>query len=161
MRLDGELYAMGGVWCPIDVRETAEVRAEAVMGDRSRRLVAELRTAAWIWGVPGTLVRPLELCADVRSRARLRPGAGAVVREVVLPADDVIELGGVRVTSPLRTVVDLARTGRADADLLRRLVAAAGLDRRSVNDRLRAGRLPGTRRARDLLAEAGQPLLTR
>jgi hypothetical protein len=148
MRLDGELYALAGAWCPVDVLESAAVRASAVMAGRSPRLVAELRTAAWIWGVPGRLRRPLELCADLRARARLRPGADALIREVHLDEGDVVPLGGARVTSPLRTVLDLARSGRAEPVLLRRVIEVTGLGADEVEERLRTSRAPGVRRAR-------------
>ncbi|MFW8745239.1 hypothetical protein, partial [Mesorhizobium japonicum] len=71
MALDGELYRLTGSWCPLDVVPTPDVRCRAVMNGRSTRLIAELRTAAWVWGAAADPPMPLELCADVRARARL------------------------------------------------------------------------------------------
>jgi hypothetical protein len=154
MRLDGELFALVDSWCPVDVVETPAVRARAVMAARSDRLVAAGRTAAWIWGALPVLPRPLELCSDVRARARLRPGADAVVHEFVLEAGDVATLGGVPVTTPLRTLIDLARSGAADDDVLRRLAAAGrvGLDEALAS--ITGRTLPGSRLARAALERA-------
>lgn len=162
MRLDGELFALVGAWCPVDVVETPEVRAPAVMARRSDRLVAARRTAAWIWGALPVLDRPIELCTDVRARARLRPGADAVVHEYVLGHGEVVELGGVRVTSPSRTLIDLARGGTVDDDVLRALARTPGVVIRDVMASLENRTLPGRRTARAALERAlGQPALTR
>jgi len=115
MRLDGEVYAIADGWSPIDVADTAAVRAEAVMNTRSARLIASDATAAWIWGALDALPRRREFCADIRARARVRPGADAAVREVRLNDDDVVSLGARRVTSPARTARDLARRGTMSA----------------------------------------------
>jgi hypothetical protein len=148
MRLDGQLYRLGDAWLPSDAVETPAVRAAAVLSGRSRRLVAELRTAAWVWGAVPAMPRPLELCADVRARARVRPGAEAVVRELVLDDGDVVRLDGLGVTSPLRTAVDLARARDDDAKVVRRLAAIGGF---ALDDAIRlvTGRraLPGKREA--------------
>lgn len=154
MRLDGELFALVDSWCPVDVVETPEVRARAVMAGRSDRLVAAGSTAAWIWGALPVLPRPIELCADVRARARLRPGSDAVVHEFVLDEGDVVSFGGSAVTTALRTLTDLARSRTADDDVLRRLAATGGIgvDDALASIRLRA--LPGSRSARGTLQRA-------
>jgi hypothetical protein len=133
MRLDGEVYALADGWCPIDELEGPAHRAQAVLGERSERLIAELGTAAWVWGVTPTLPRVVEFCVDLGARARLRISPIVRVRELVLDPGDRIDLGGgggggsgggpggrprgapgggsggAAVTSRLRTAVDLAR----------------------------------------------------
>ena len=109
MRLDGEIYVLANGWCTIDELEGPAHRAAAVLGDRSPRLIAELGSAAWIWGAATVLPRTAEFCVDLGARARLRPSPIVRVRELVLDAGDCVELGSVAVTSPLRTAVDLAR----------------------------------------------------
>jgi hypothetical protein len=121
MRLDGEVYPLADGWCSIDVLETAAHRAQAVRGLRSERLIAELGTAAWVWGVTPVLPRVVEFCVDLGARARLRISPLVRVRELVLDPDDRVDFAGSpsspsgagspggAVTSRLRTAVDLAR----------------------------------------------------
>ena len=109
MRLDGEVYPLAEGWCSIDVLETPAHRARAVRGLRSERLIAELGTAAWVWGATPVLPRRVEFCVDLGARARLRVNPLVRVRELVLDPGDRVDLAGGAVTSRLRTAVDLAR----------------------------------------------------
>ena len=109
MRLDGEVYSLAEGWCAIDELEGPSHRARAVRGERSERLIAELGTAAWVWGATPTLPRLVEFCADLGARARLGISPIVRVRELVLDPGDRVDLGGGAVTSRLRTAVDLAR----------------------------------------------------
>ena len=109
MRMDGEVYALADGWCTIDELEGPHHRAAALLGDRSPRLIAELGSAAWIWGATATLPRPVEFCVDLGARARLGPNPLTRVRELVLDPGDRVALGAAMVTSALRTAVDLAR----------------------------------------------------
>jgi hypothetical protein len=109
-RLDGELFAFGDGYCPIDEVDGPSLRLAAILGARPARLIAELATAAWVWGARDVAPVHLEFCVDLRARARPPATRLATVREVVLLPGDVTSLdGGFRVTTPLRTVVDLAR----------------------------------------------------
>ncbi len=109
MRLDGELYPLADGWCVIDEFEGPAHRASAVRGERSERLIAELGTAAWVWGATPVLPRPTEFCVDLGARARLRVSPLVRVRELVLDPGDRVDLGAGAVTSRVRTAVDLAR----------------------------------------------------
>ena len=109
MRLDGEVYPLAEGWCLIGELEGPAHRARAVRGERSERLIAELGTAAWVWGVTPTLPRLVEFCVDLGARARVRISPIVRVRELVLDPGDRVDLGGGAVTSRLRTAVDLAR----------------------------------------------------
>jgi hypothetical protein len=109
MRLDGEVYPLAEGWCCIDVLETPAHRALAVRGRRSERLIAELGTAAWVWGATPTLPRLVEFCVDLGARARLRLNPLVHVRELVLDPGDRVDLEDGAVTSRVRTAVDLAR----------------------------------------------------
>ena len=160
MRLDGEVYALADGWCPIDELEGPAHRARAVRGERSERLIAELGTAAWVWGVTPTLPRVVEFCVDLGARARLRISPIVRVRELVLDPGDRVDLGGGpgggpgggAVTSRLRTAVDLARfRDQLSADDAASIVELArqggfGMDEcRELMDRRR--NLPEKRRA--------------
>ena len=109
MRLDGEVYRLAEGWCSIDVLESPAHRARAVRGLRSERLIAELGTAAWVWGATPILPQLVEFCVDLGARARLRISPLVRVRELVLDPGDRVDLEGGAVTSRVRTAVDLAR----------------------------------------------------
>lgn len=169
-RLDGQLIACAGRYVTIDAPDAAEVRAALVHGGRSDRVIVELRSAAWVHGV---LPRPPsvpQLCVSVSARTHRGPTAG--LREVRFEQGDLVSLGGVLVTSPLRTALDLVRTAddrehSADRGALRELLRAAGVAPRRASELLDARRkLPGKARALrrlDALDERGvdQPALTR
>jgi hypothetical protein len=109
LRLDGEVFALGDGFCSLDEPEDPTLRARAVLGERSARLIAELGTAAWIWGASPIMPPAHELCADHALRSRPAARSTLVVREVRFDPSDVTSLDGSRVTVPLRTSVDLAR----------------------------------------------------
>lgn len=127
LRLDGDCFAIGDAFVATDQPVDAAVRAGSIAGEARRHgLVAELWTAAWVHGVVPVLPRPHLLSIDVRrtERTRLRPGT----REVRFADGEVLVLGGMRVTSPLRTAGDLARLERVEtAELTRVLVALLDL----------------------------------
>jgi len=67
-------------------------------------------TAAELLGLEGaTLDGPIHL-ASAAPAARRAVGPGVVMHQLQAYDDDVVEIGGIRLTSPLRTVVDCART---------------------------------------------------
>ncbi len=168
VRLDGELYAIDGCFSPIDEPEDAARRALALAAGFPGRLIAEQRTAAWVHGVLPSPPGRHQFCVDIASRARPPIDAHLLVREVVLGPGDLVHLGGMPVTSPLRTVADLARVspgfGAAERSIVRGLMRLGGhtlADCAALLDRRR--NLPGKRaalsRVRDALEEA-QPAVT-
>jgi hypothetical protein len=161
-RLDGELFALGGAHCPIDEVETPALRLAGALAGYPSRLIAELGTAAWVWGAVPVLPSRLELCVDLVARARSRRGGPAGVREVVVAPEDLATLGGRRVTTPLRTVVDLARSrtefGPAETAMVRALASLGGFGLAECHAAIDARRnLPAKRRAVERLADALGP----
>jgi hypothetical protein len=157
-RLDGELFALGDGWCAVDEPEGAESRAAAIALVAPRRVVAERVTAAWIFGAA---VEPAQhqFCVDVGARVNVPRSPRLHLREVVGAEADTLCLGGLRVTNPLRTAVDLARhppgTTSDLIPMLRTLVqrygittqaAVAAIGERSTNRAAALG----------LIAEAGR-----
>jgi hypothetical protein len=129
-RLDGELFPLGGSWCPVDALDAPETRAGAILPLAPRRGVAERLTAAWIFDLAP---EPAEhqFCVALGARTHKDPGAAVQLREVRLLASDTVLLGRLVVTTPLRTAVDLARWGvapghRADPAVIAGLLVRAG-----------------------------------
>jgi hypothetical protein len=115
--LDGELSAWGQVFLPLDVPLTARLRASMLGAQwRDHRVMVSDRSAAWVWGwaaQPSRVTTCVSITARIPSPDRRRLHA----REVVIASDEVSNLDGVFVTSPGRTLLDLARhSPAADAD---------------------------------------------
>jgi hypothetical protein len=109
LRLDGECVPLGLTVIPVDVPVDATVRAASLSAAVARYdLVVDLRTAAWVHGALPSLPRSLTLAVDI-DRARRTKLIRPAPREARFRADDVARLGGVLVTTPLKTAFDLLR----------------------------------------------------
>ena len=113
-----------GAYVAMQVRDSIETRAASLRLVVPESAVVTDRTAAWLLGVDA-LPRsaayeptPLDVFSTQDSRVR-RPGVHSGVR--MLEDRDVVTVDGVRVTSPVRTALDLGR-------LLPRYDAIAALD---------------------------------
>ncbi|MHC5796191.1 type IV toxin-antitoxin system AbiEi family antitoxin [Lacisediminihabitans sp. FW035] len=174
-KLDGEVYPVGQCFSPIDEIEGRVSRARSLALSVPGSLIAEQRTAAWIHGALSRPPRRHQFCADIAARTRPSALIAISVREVVIEERDLLTLAGLRLTTPLRTVVDLARNvsdfdddelsvigdlmriGRFDA-----VECRANLDRRRnlPNKRLALERIDEAAR-RIHTVSTGQPPLTR
>lgn len=114
--LDGALVPLGEGFMPADAAETPWMRARSLTPLLTDRWAAVRTTAAWVHGgVAGEPVRHhLQRVRDVRVRAGRDPRA--VYHDVRLAPDDVSTIAGVPVSTPARTLVDLARSAD-DGDL--------------------------------------------
>jgi hypothetical protein len=107
--LAGELVAVGDCWASPAEPQTPRLRAAAVAWTlRDQRLIACTRTAAWIWGAASRPPTPIDAC--ISPQLRVHVGGGVRLREVVLAEGDAVWMGDLRVTTPLRTAVDLLRS---------------------------------------------------
>jgi very-short-patch-repair endonuclease len=85
----------------------------AVLACGPRAAVSHL-SAAGLWGIRSVPLRPVEV--SVPAAARRRPGV-VVHRRVALEATDVTSHQGIPVTTPVRTLVDVAtRLGRRELE---------------------------------------------
>jgi hypothetical protein len=129
-RLDGHLVELGEGYVPADVVETRELRAASLAPLLGDTLAATHATAAWVHGalVPAPGVHHVRRAAARRISAVID---GRVrYRDARIEPADVEVIAGVRISSPGRTLVDLARSGSpADLAVARALVAAVPASR--------------------------------
>ena len=161
MKLDGVLVpVLGHTFRPAATPETPELRAAAVSHHIPaclvhRAVVAQL-SAAWVYGcAPPPDIFSLVVGNDGNS-VSAPPFCGCIIRQVRLDPLDVLELGAVPVTSPLRTALDVARTAplpvarAALTTMSRNAVLQCPLGR--IRQALAAAvHVPGKRRAQELL----------
>jgi hypothetical protein len=100
-----------GVYRRADTPDTVEMRIAAAARVLTPMAVYCDRTAAWLHGVDVFDYRELEIlppldCVVLRGRSRIERGQCAGGERDLLP-EDVMTLGAVRVTTPLRTALDL------------------------------------------------------
>ncbi|ALD12997.1 type IV toxin-antitoxin system AbiEi family antitoxin [Clavibacter capsici] len=151
-RLDGEVYEVDACYSPVDELASPWLRAAALAAQVPSRLIAERSTAAWVHGAVRTPPRTHEYCVDTVARCHPPALRNVRIREVVLDERDTVVLAGLRVTTPLRTLCDIARTV---ADLTPRhesvclgLLALPGVTIAAAREHLAAcGALPDKRRA--------------
>jgi hypothetical protein len=139
-RLDGEVFVLDACFTPIDEPDSSIQRARTIGVQWPGRMIAERLTAAWIWGALDSPPLKHELCVSLGARARASSRFRVTVREVVIDSDEVITLGGVRVTDTTRTLVDIARFApKVDGELaatLTRLATIGGVTEKGCRDAL-------------------------
>jgi hypothetical protein len=158
-RLDGELFSIDEAFVPVDTIESAEHRARSLLAHCADRLIAERRTAAWVWGAAHDPPARHELAARTDARARPLIVQRSTVREVVIDDDELWLLGGVLVTSVLRTVVDIARSTDSftdqDSAIVGELMRLGAIDLSDVDGALNRRRnLPNKVRALKRVTQA-------
>lgn len=115
MKLDGVLVQVTGhAFRRPGTEETPGLRAQAlahhVPAALSYRAALGQLSAAWVYGcAPAPQVISLLLDNDGNS-ASLPLFSGCSLRQVYLDRFDVLRMGGVLITSPLRTALDVARS---------------------------------------------------
>jgi AbiEi antitoxin C-terminal domain len=99
-------------YLPPGAASTPQLRARAaacsIPPPIRQRVVAGRMTAAWIYGCTGEPDRIALLVDASRRISSLRATRGCSFHEVKLGPFDVVSLGGLMVSSPLRTAVDIA-----------------------------------------------------
>lgn len=159
-RLDGELFPVAGAFAPIDEVDGPRLRARALGTGIHDRLIAEQFSAAWIWGALASPPARHQFCAAIGARVSRTIVPWCTVREVVIDEAAVVTIDGIAVTTPLRTVVDLARFsptfGSTERAVVSSLLVFGGL---TVHDALRdmdaRRNLPGKREAARRLTSSG------
>jgi hypothetical protein len=173
-RLDGELFGVGDAFVLLDTPDSAELRADAFGLVAPRTVVADRFTASWVHGARASPPVPWQACVDTARRVSALSVHTLDMRQCVLARGDVERIGDVRVTTPLRTAVDLLRTvPRFDTGLAHEtagLLHIGGVSLRRCRDALqRHPQSSGTGRALTRLSaldrrselDPGYPALTR
>jgi hypothetical protein len=163
--LDGALFRVGDCFSAVDEVPGASLRASALARTLPPQLIAERGTAAWVWGARTDPPGAPEVCVDITQRGRPVGATRIVVREVVITAADTLEFGTpgppFRITTPLRTAVDIARWGDdfsdADAHVVASLMTMGAFGAAACLATMDGRRnLPGKKRAAERLIRCEQ-----
>lgn len=124
-RLDGHLVELGEAYIPADAVETVGLRAGSLRSILGVSLAATHLTAAWVHGA--LAFPPVRHTVQRASEKRLHAviDLRLVYRDGCVAASDLWLLGGVRVTTPVRTLADLARVPDEEHAHAARLLSAA------------------------------------
>ncbi len=150
-RIDGQLFAVDDWFAPIDEADDIRLRAAALSHLVPDRMIAERSSALWVYGARGRAPYRHQLCIDSSNRTAHNLSSRFEYRECKLEPVDIVQFGSLRVTSHLRTAIDLLRTcepfGAADADDVLAVLKLGGSEVSDCLQRIRAQpRYPGIRR---------------
>lgn len=124
-RLDGDLVELGDAYIPADAVETRGLRAGSLRGILRDTLAATHLTAAWIHGALHEPPVRHTVQRAVSKRLHQIMGARLVYRDLAVALDDLLLAGGVWVTTPARTLADLARVADAEHEQAARMLSAS------------------------------------
>lgn len=164
-RLDGDVIELGEGYIPADLVEGVEIRAASLAMLIPSGCAAAGPTAAWIHGA-GSLPPPRQHARRAVSR-RIRPDPDrrVIFHDTPVSEDQLRRVGALPVTTPERTMVDLALWSRRDPTHLAWIRAleltSPGLAVAAADAIARMQRVPGARHALDLLGRADQDEVTR
>ncbi len=109
-RLDGHLVELGEGYIPADAVETGALRAASLAGLLGETLAATHLSAAWVHGAVAEPPARHTVQRAVPRRIHQVIDRRLIYRDPQISPDDLMHVGGVRVTTPVRTLADLART---------------------------------------------------
>lgn len=126
-RLDGDVVELGDAYIPADAVETQALRAGSLSTLLGDVLAATHGTAAWVHGALPDPPSRHTVQRAVPRRLHRAPQRHIVYRDLMIDSDDLEMIGGVRVTTPVRTLADLARVDGAEHQRAARLLAETRL----------------------------------
>lgn len=154
-RLDGDVVDIGDAYIPADLVESADVRAASIAAIVQPGTAVCGPSAVWVHGACDAPPNTHHLRRAVTRRIRAVQDPRVRYHDTPLPPEDLELIGGVTVTTPERTVIDLALAGHRDSALDHWLSVLAAHDPALIGiARERIGslrRVPGSRRALELL----------
>jgi hypothetical protein len=161
--LDGHLVELGEGFIPADAVETAALRAESLRVLLGDTLAATHLSAAWIHGALPDAPARHTVQRAVPRRLHHVMGRRFTYRDLCVAREDLIVVGGMLVTTPVRTLADLCRIDDAPHRHAALLTVRGGYA--SPVDAIawleRHSSLPGKRGALAVLARLAQEEVTR
>lgn len=148
-RIDGHVVEVGDAYVPADLIEGPDVRASTIATLVRPGTAASGPTAAWIHGAGDAppAVHHIRRCVERRIRAV--SSSRLVFHDTVVPSSDLQQIGEVLVSTPMRTMLDLATTLHRDPRVLTwmdRLAIVFPEAPEAAGDALRGmSRVPGSR----------------
>ena len=123
-------YVAGALWAELDAADRHRVRARAVLRTAHPSTVlshvsAAIEHGAPVWGVDLEVVHVTRTDGKPRRRE-----AGVVHHTGVLPGDDLVQVNGVRATTPLRAAAEMTTVASVESALVSvdALLRMAGAD---------------------------------
>jgi hypothetical protein len=113
-RLIRGVYITDAAWLTLDPATRHAASVLAVIETRRNPPIVGHESAAILWGMPIIGPFPTRVHTVTARDAATRSTTDVAVHREAMSADDIVELDGVLVTSPLRTLTDLARTASFD-----------------------------------------------
>lgn len=140
--LDGHVFAVDECFAAIDEIDLSAVRALALARRIPRGAIAELQSAAWVYGAYPVAPARHRFCLDTARRSRVGQSVRYILRECTFAEDDVRSTMGLSITSPQRTATELLRLlpglSSVDISAIRSLMTVQGASAAECADRLRA-----------------------
>ncbi len=124
-RLDGHVVELGDAYIPADAVETRALRAGSLREVLGETLAATHLSAAWVHGALHEPPLRHTVQRGVSRRLHHVIGHRLIYRDLAVDPTDLMVLGGSLVTTPVRTLADLARVGDADHAHAAALLASA------------------------------------
>ena len=156
-RLDGDLVELGNGYTPADTVETMALRAGSLAPLAGITLALTHTSAAWVYGVFNEPPTPHHLQRAVPHRITHVIDGQICYHDSALPSGDQVLIGGVRVSTAIRTLVDLARSPDPDVHAATEELAALlppGITAAALNRVLFSKRFSGKRAALQRLQNA-------
>ncbi|KJL19580.1 hypothetical protein RN51_02918 [Microbacterium oxydans] len=154
-RIDGHVVEVGDAYVPADLPEGAHVRASTVASLVQAGTAASGPTAAWIHGAGDAPPNVHHVRRCVERRIRAATSSRLVFHDTVVPASDLGLIGGVPVTTPVRTMLDLATAVHRDPRVLtwmdRLALVFPDASEAAADSLRRMSRVPGSRAGRAVL----------
>lgn len=117
-RIDGHVVDLGDAYVPADLVETADARASTLAPIVRPGTAASGPTAAWIHGAGDAPPSVHHVKRSVDRRIRPQTSGRLVFHDTLLEASDLQVIGGIAVSTPVRTLLDLATTLHRDPRVL-------------------------------------------
>lgn len=109
-RLRRGVFTTAERWGGLTARDRYVDQIRAVVETRRHDPVVSHQSAAALWGIPLSGAWPRDVHVLAVPASRVRSKNGVFVHRTAFDWADVVELDGVLVTRPVRTLLDLART---------------------------------------------------